>query len=157
MKLCQECKSPISHSFNKRCKNCWNKHRQPWKSEEEKSSYIKKRKDEWFQKNKKRLLKKRLKRKKENPSFWKDREFKYHLKSKYNLTIEEYNDILKKQKNRCAICGIRQKKNDRSLKVDHNHKTGKVRGLLCFNCNIAVGHFKDDIKLLQKTINYLEI
>ena len=60
----------------------------------------------------------------------------------------------------CAICGKPETKVQygkiQPLTVDHNHETGKVRGLLCFNCNIAIGKLKDDIVLLEKAIDYLK-
>lgn len=59
---------------------------------------------------------------------------------------------LEKQKS-CAICG---KPPRARLQIDHNHKTGKYRGLLCDNCNIGLGHFKDSPELLRKAIDYLK-
>lgn len=70
---------------------------------------------------------------------------------KYKLTLEEYQRMFTEQKERCAICGIK----DFSPKIDHNHKTGRVRGILCFNCNCALGAFKDDIVVLKSAIAYL--
>ncbi len=82
------------------------------------------------------------------------------IKRKYGLTKEEYNELLKKQKSVCAICG---KVDNRIMKgtvvklnVDHCHKTGKVRGLLCNRCNSGLGLLKDDINLLNKAILYLK-
>lgn len=81
-------------------------------------------------------------------------------KFKYNLTDEEYNNLIKDQKGLCAICNIQLKnyyntnKSD-TMCVDHSHKTGKVRGLLCSNCNKALGLFKDDINSLISAISYL--
>jgi len=64
--------------------------------------------------------------------------------------------MLKSQNGNCAICGIDQPSNGRRLAVDHDHETGKVRALLCGNCNTGMGSFMDNPKLLQKAINYLE-
>ena len=74
------------------------------------------------------------------------------LKKKYGLTFESYFQILEKQNGRCAIC-----RQPIKLHVDHDHRTGKVRGLLCSNCNMALGSFKDDIGILQNAITYLGI
>ena len=78
--------------------------------------------------------------------------FKYD----YNLTIEKYNEILQQQGSRCAICGIYQSQLDKNLSVDHNHETGKIRGLLCSKCNFAIGLFNDSKDLLHRAIGYLE-
>lgn len=77
------------------------------------------------------------------------------LRRKYGITPEEYEAKLKKQKNRCAICGRHKRSFKFRLGVDHNHKTLKVRGLLCPLCNAGLGAFLDDIKLLKKAIRYL--
>ena len=75
---------------------------------------------------------------------------------KFGITLEEFNSILTQQDGKCAICGY----SDRSDKnffpvVDHDHLSGKVRGLLCMNCNMGIGKFKDDISRLKSAINYL--
>jgi Recombination endonuclease VII len=74
---------------------------------------------------------------------------------KHGLTLEDYNNILKKQNNKCAICK-RKNPHGIDLAIDHNHKTGKIRGLLCTNCNTALGSFKDSTKTLQNAIEYLK-
>jgi len=79
-----------------------------------------------------------------------ERQRRYKLKHFYNLTPEQYDSILERQ-NGCKIC---RKKFDR-YHVDHNHKTGEVRGLLCHSCNVAIGHFLEDIPTLQNAITYL--
>ncbi len=55
----------------------------------------------------------------------------------------------------CAICKRHQSEFTKSLFIDHCHKTNKVRGLLCHNCNIGLGSFKDNIELMKNGINYL--
>ena len=83
-----------------------------------------------------------------------------YFPKKCGITLEEYEEKLKKQKGLCLICEKpeKRKRNGRvmSLHVDHCHKTGKVRGLLCSNCNSALGKFGDSIKRLRKAIAYLE-
>lgn len=93
---------------------------------------------------------------KNNPEIYKKRCRKYSLKRKYNITPEYYDKLLIKQNNKCAVCGVNQEDYYKILAVDHNHKTGKVRGLLCENCNRGIGLFKDDINTLFKVIKYLE-
>jgi hypothetical protein len=79
---------------------------------------------------------------------------KSHLKRKYALTIEQYDQMLAKQGGGCAICG-RPPRPDISLHVDHDHETGRIRGLLCFRCNNALGDFLDDESLLREAAGYL--
>lgn len=85
----------------------------------------------------------------------------YLLKSKYGMSLQDYEIIYKAQKGKCAICGnpepkLINPKKDR-LVVDHNHKTDKVRGLLCSSCNVVLGYVQDDIELLTKMIAYLNL
>lgn len=77
------------------------------------------------------------------------------LKRYYGITLEEYDLLLEKQGYKCAICGIDKAENVKSFAVDHCHKTGKVRGLLCHKCNIGLGHFDDSSNLLIKAVSYL--
>lgn len=77
------------------------------------------------------------------------------LKNKYKITLEQYNNMLIKQKGVCAIC--KTNLNKKALSVDHCHSTGKVRGLLCHNCNMGLGTFKDNMFILQEALNYLQI
>lgn len=66
-----------------------------------------------------------------------------HLKTKFGITPEEYDAMLHKQRGKCAICRQPEKVVGKSLAVDHDHKTGKVRGLLCGSCNQLLGIFED--------------
>lgn len=65
---------------------------------------------------------------------------------------ELYQELQEKQHGKCAICG--KEAND-NLRADHNHQTGKMRGLLCDNCNWGLGNFKDNTVYLQNAIDYL--
>ncbi|KKM39575.1 hypothetical protein LCGC14_1564110 [marine sediment metagenome] len=64
---------------------------------------------------------------------------KHSLKKRYRLSLSEFELMRKKQRGKCMICGMRPALN---LCVDHNHKTGKVRGLLCHPCNLALGRLE---------------
>lgn len=76
----------------------------------------------------------------------------------YNITERELDNLYNKQSSKCAICGIHEKNTDKkSLCVDHDHTTGKIRGLLCDDCNVALGRFKDNIDNLKNAIRYLTI
>lgn len=79
-----------------------------------------------------------------------------HLKSRYGITLEEYNNKFIEQNESCAICKIHQDDIKICLSVDHCHKTGKIRGLLCSSCNILLGKAKDDIFILKESISYLK-
>lgn len=76
-------------------------------------------------------------------------------KSKYGISIEEYNRLFDIQKGQCKICKIDSKELPRKLAVDHNHVTGKVRGLLCGNCNVAIGNLKESVIIIKEALNYL--
>lgn len=78
------------------------------------------------------------------------------LKRIYGITLNEYNQLLKEQNDSCFICQKHQSNFKRKLAVDHDHKTGKVRGLLCHNCNTSLGKFNDDTIVLKRAIEYLE-
>lgn len=87
------------------------------------------------------------------------KERKRKLKSKFNITLRQYEAMFVAQSGKCAICEQCEtaKKNgkDVTLSVDHCHTSGKVRGLLCKACNLAIGSMKDNIKSLQNAISYL--
>ena len=75
---------------------------------------------------------------------------KSHLKRKYGLTLEDFDAMLASQGGGCAICGRTDADN-----VDHDHVTGRVRGILCFNCNVAIGHVANDEDRMAAAIGYL--
>ena len=77
------------------------------------------------------------------------------LRRKYGIALTEYDDLLEIQGNGCAICGMSPEENGRRLAVDHNHEMGEVRGLLCTNCNLGIGNFRDDPSLTSKATDYL--
>ena len=76
----------------------------------------------------------------------------YNRLRKIGITPEQYNTLLQKQNGVCAIC---KQTCSRALAADHCHTTGKVRGLLCNNCNRGLGHFKDSRELLETASAYL--
>lgn len=79
-----------------------------------------------------------------------------YYKKRFGITLEQYNDILKRQGGVCAICNEKDSIYD-NLAVDHDHNTNKVRGLLCHLCNRALGMFKDDSNRLEKALDYLKL
>jgi len=84
------------------------------------------------------------------------------LKVKYGISLERYNEVLKEQNGVCAICKKAETNHSNkkgpvdSLRVDHCHSTGKVRGLLCSECNFGISKFDDDTNLLLEAIKYLK-
>ena len=75
----------------------------------------------------------------------------YHLKRRYGITAEEAEEMLVAQGGLCAICRTAP-----AAHVDHDHDTGEVRELLCFNCNGGLGQFKDDPEVLRAAADYVE-
>lgn len=85
------------------------------------------------------------------------------FKREYGIGLSDFNDLLSSQNHKCAICNnaeswrdYRNKDKPRNFCVDHDHKTGKVRGLLCGSCNVMLGRAKDSVELLQSAIDYLK-
>ena len=91
---------------------------------------------------------------KENPHRRKIILRRSRLKSRYGLNEDQFEAMRIFQDNCCACCGNKFK-GKRPIHIDHCHKTGKVRGLLCNNCNAGLGLFHDNIEILQKAIDYL--
>jgi hypothetical protein len=77
------------------------------------------------------------------------------LKKKYNITNQQYEDMKIEQNDCCAICNVVLGFGHLSA-IDHCHKTGKVRGLLCRNCNLLLGNAKDNIDILKSAQIYLK-
>lgn len=75
----------------------------------------------------------------------------WRLEKDYGITLELFQNLLVKQNNCCAICNCLLVKPH----LDHDHKTGKIRGLLCKPCNQGIGFLKDDVAILNSAINYL--
>jgi len=102
--------------------------------------------------------------KERDPSIYRRCEWPSKLKRLYGITVDDYNRILAEQDGACALCGSTTPENgSRKYKrivrsvfdVDHNHKTGKVRGLLCTRCNRLVGLANDDPNTAKRLVKYL--
>lgn len=93
---------------------------------------------------------------KRNPSRSYEFKRRHHLMVKFGITLEEYESLLKGQHGVCGICQC-ELTDPRGFAphLDHDHETGRVRGILCQGCNNGLGNFKDSISTLQKAINYL--
>lgn len=123
-----------------------------------KRNYLNKREDrlayrkEYYKKNKEHIIKKSCDWAKNNP----ERRKHNLLKSMYNLSIEDYNQMFEEQEGCCKVCGKYQSEVKKGLCVDHDHITSKVRGLLCQYCNSALGYANDDTEVLHNLIKYLQ-
>lgn len=150
VKICSRCKTkkPISDYY----KNGGNKYRSECKSCS-KNDYLKSRDrhienmKKYRKKNKKKIQEYKKEYRKKNPrNYTKEESLR-----RYGITYEQRQQMEKNQKGRCAIC-----KKKKSLCLDHNHNTGKVRKLLCQKCNTGIGMFDEDIHFLASAIEYLQ-
>lgn len=82
-----------------------------------------------------------------------------HLRKNFGITVEQYDAMAEAQGYKCAICGQPESATrlgkTKQLAVDHHHGSGKVRGLLCVDCNISIGRFKDDAEILEAAAAYI--
>lgn len=79
------------------------------------------------------------------------------LRYNYNITLIEYNEMLESQSNLCSVCDADLSKLPvKNVHLDHNHQTGKVRGILCSHCNLMIGHARDNSTNLRKGADYLD-
>ena len=157
MKICSKCKKELNKGdFYKRkdgyrlwCKKCEKEYAYKWRANN---------KDKWNSYNKVW--------KKNNPDKIKDYKSRMYnidngksainkMKYTHGIGIEEYNVMHKGQEGRCAICGSRKASKFGRLYIDHCHGTGKIRGLLCRNCNAGLGMFKDDPEIIMEAATYL--
>ena len=78
------------------------------------------------------------------------------LKFNYGIDLDKYNQLFQNQKGRCKICERHRDILSSNLNVDHNHNTGKIRGLLCNQCNQAIGLLKEDVSIILKAAEYVK-
>lgn len=148
MKKCTKCKIskrlsefPVN-KINKdgrgsHCLKCRRSERKQWGAD--KKDALSKKRREWYVGNKKHAI---------------DYSKRYNL-TRYGISTEQYAEMLVRQDGLCKICG--QPRTEKfALSVDHDHASGKIRGLLCGNCNFILGHAKDNPSLLRKAAEYLE-
>lgn len=126
---CKQCVRENAYTGDKRREYYKEYHKRPDRAEARRKRYLKYK--AWYFLNNKKSL----------------------LRVKYGITLEEYKEIFDKQKGVCALC-LREEKG-KMLAVDHCHITGKVRGLLCGNCNRALGLFQDNPDILERAKEYV--
>lgn len=126
-------------------KNKSYKHKNASRIREYGRNYFKK----WYSnpENKKRSNARSADWQKRHPDYHRD----HHLKYLYGLTPGTYKLMLKSQGGACAIC-----KRIRRLSVDHCHKTGRIRALLCQSCNAAIGLLREDVFVIENALNYIK-
>lgn len=179
-KCCASCKQVLAadafatirktgklHSY---CKSCRREKREEWrKSNPDKQRQAAKRRydqnperfrektrqwradnPEYAEKNRQKWSEYGTRWREENPEKWRDRE----LRRTYGITLDEYKELLEAQHGACAICGD-PCPSGKKLAVDHDHETGRVRGLLCILHNQGIGQFRDDPDLLLEGAKYL--
>lgn len=110
----------------------------------------------WQQKNKEKVNATNRQWRIDNEAVYKECQRNSAFKHKYGIGLAEVEALLKKQKNRCAICRCKEPGGQGRWHVDHCHKTKKVRGLLCFVCNMMLGQAKDSPAILRWAADYLE-
>lgn len=91
----------------------------------------------------------------------KQRHTSNQMQYRYGISKEMYDEKIKQQQNKCAIChqeetAVDNKGTVKNLAIDHNHSTGKVRDLLCKACNVSLGLLKEDKEILKSMLNYIE-
>lgn len=157
MKKCTKCgeQKPLSE-FNKRkdrpigvtsaCKPCISLSKDP---DKRKLSWKK-----WREANPDKRKASKAAWDKVNPGKRKLNSYKARVK-KYNLSIEQYENMLVQQNGCCAICNNVLDKAEKTH-IDHDHVTNKVRGILCHGCNTSLGGFKDSIDVLKSAVTYLK-
>lgn len=134
---CSTCSEPITASNplarkgRKQCRACRNQYHRQYDLRN--AEQVKSRRQAWNQKH---------------PDRRKLASLKCHLKLRYSLTIEQYQELLSVP---CAICG------DPPFHIDHNHRTGAVRMALCERCNVGLGLFRDRPDLLREAATYVEV
>lgn len=144
--------------FHSQCKLCQVETNRNWMRNH--SDKYRKYQKEYYRKNREFLLSKSKKWRQEN----KDKAKDCDLRKSYGIGKDDYDRMYKQQQGLCAICGLPEKaihpqsKKKQPLSVDHNHNSGKVRGLLCSVCNRALGFLRVDnfgVLNLQKAVDYI--
>jgi Recombination endonuclease VII len=128
----------------------------PKKSAQHHKEYHKAYHKAWYQENKEKRTAQIAEYKSENQEKVKDFERWAAIKYKYDLTKEAWETLFDGQGQRCAMCGSDDPRSKYGWKTDHCHETGKVRGILCHQCNVMLGNAEDDPQRLLAGVAYLE-
>lgn len=134
--ICRECSNSLKSQWRKKNPEKNRDYYRAWLKKDKNKHKNREKSNAWYKENS-------------------ERSREYSLKQKYDITLEQYNKMYTNQNGCCAICGEHQDSFSKALAVDHCHSTKEVRGLLCTNCNTALGSFKDNVSLLFKAVEYL--
>ena len=124
---------------------------------EKKREYIR----QWAIKNPEKVRANQAKRRAANPEKFKDYGARHRLRVRFGITLEQWKQMFEEQGGLCYICRMPETVVNRlgepkRLSLDHNHKTGAIRHLLCDHCNRGLGSFRDNPELLREAANYIE-
>lgn len=110
---------------------------------------------EWRRRNPDKVRKYNATVKARNPDYHREKAIENHFVRKFGITIKQRDALLTAQGEVCAICGTDTPKG-KGWCVDHNHKTGRVRAILCSPCNVGIGHFSESAERMRRAAIYLE-
>lgn len=136
--ICKTCNCLRNREWSKNNKDKVNSARRKWRKVNKKHCKVYRK--QYTEKNKEHILKQRRER--------------WYIR-RYGISTDDYNELLKAQNGLCAICNLPGNGKYKKLHVDHCHKTGKLRSLLCVNCNRGLGYFQDNPALLSKASLYI--
>lgn len=153
-KFCLNCPSKPIHA-RQLCKNCYEKWLKQFNPEYHQRQLDNKKVYGRTHKDQIATYRKEWQRKR--PPEYKYKKFLYDIFKRLGITQSQYEDIVNYSNNTCYICG-REPYSDKSrLHLDHNHKTGQIRGLLCARCNWYLATIEKDPTILEKIKNYLQL
>ena len=162
-KFCKKCggylpltmfckKIAAKDKLNSVCRTCDQARKSnSWYNDEVSRARIKEANREWYINNREHAIKTCKSNSLKHP----DRHKNMMLKITYGITIEDFKSMRDAQGYKCKICQRHEDELIRTLVVDHDHATGKIRGLLCNKCNLGLGMFNDNVELFNKAIEYL--
>jgi hypothetical protein len=135
--------------FDEYCKSCRKLIHRAYRDTDKGRATFNRCSREYYRRHKRQVLRKCKKQyAKEGRQKW------YQLKRQFGIDQEDYMWLLSQQNGVCAVC--EKPPGSRHLAVDHDHKTNKIRGLLCSNCNAGIGMLRDDPKILLAAVSYLQ-
>ena len=164
LSVCKECTATLGKEYRKRKPENAMSRKKRWRANPANKEKENAKWREYYYKNREHLKKKAKEYAKLNKEVKKIKRQEYmetdeylssYYKRKYNVSLEEVLELRTAQESRCAICYRHEEEVGKRLFLDHNHLTGKVRGLLCNHCNSLIGYAKEDADILESAIYYV--